>query len=100
MSSISGTSASPFSVSAYSTRGGTSGKVCRAAMPSSLNAPQAQRQRAWADPLQRALQLTKTAAPGGQVTNDEEGPLAADDVGGAADGTAGVALGAHAEFEA
>src|SRR5260221_10813049 len=38
MSSISGTSASPFSVSAYSTRGGTSGKVLRATMPSSSSA--------------------------------------------------------------
>ena len=35
MSSISGTSASPLAVSEYSTRGGTSGKVCRATMPCS-----------------------------------------------------------------
>src|ERR1044072_1869496 len=38
MSSISGTSASPFSVSAYSTRGGTSAQVRRATMPSSSKA--------------------------------------------------------------
>ena len=33
-----GSSASPFGVSAYSTRGGTSPKVCRATMPSSSSA--------------------------------------------------------------
>jgi hypothetical protein len=33
MSSISGSSARPFAVSEYSTRGGTSGKVSRATMP-------------------------------------------------------------------
>src|SRR4051794_34626478 len=38
MSSISGTSATPFSVSAYSTRGGTSGNVLRATIPSSSSA--------------------------------------------------------------
>src|SRR6266853_5246600 len=38
MSSTNGTSASPFSVSAYSTRGGTSGKVCRSTIPSSSSA--------------------------------------------------------------
>src|SRR5215207_782691 len=38
MSSISGTSARPFSVSAYSTRGGTSGKVWRSTIPSSSSA--------------------------------------------------------------
>ena len=38
MSSISGTSARPFSVSAYSTRGGTSGNVWRSTIPSSSSA--------------------------------------------------------------
>src|SRR6188474_737955 len=38
MSSTNGTRATPFSVSAYSTRGGTSGKVWRATMPSSSSA--------------------------------------------------------------
>jgi hypothetical protein len=38
MDSTIGTSASPFAVSAYSTRGGTSGKVSRATMPSSSSA--------------------------------------------------------------
>src|SRR3954447_5670630 len=38
MSSTSGTRASPFSVSAYSTRGGTSGKVWRSTIPSSSSA--------------------------------------------------------------
>ena len=38
MSSTRGTSASPFSVSAYSTRGGTSGKVWRSTIPSSSSA--------------------------------------------------------------
>ena len=38
MSSISGTSARPFSVSAYSTRGGTSGNVLRSTTPSSSSA--------------------------------------------------------------
>src|SRR3954447_12329613 len=38
MSSTSGTSASPLSVKAYSTRGGTSGKVWRSTIPSSSSA--------------------------------------------------------------
>src|SRR3954471_4910379 len=38
MSSTIGSSARPFSVSAYSTRGGTSGNVWRATMPSSSSA--------------------------------------------------------------
>ena len=38
MSSMIGSSARPFSVSAYSTRGGTSGKVWRSTMPSSSSA--------------------------------------------------------------
>ena len=38
MSSISGTNARPFSVSAYSTRGGTSGKVERTTIASSSSA--------------------------------------------------------------
>ena len=38
MSSTIGASARPFSVSAYSTRGGTSGKVSRTTMPSSSSA--------------------------------------------------------------
>src|ERR671925_63902 len=38
MSSMIGNSARPFSVSAYSTRGGTSGNVWRATMPSSSSA--------------------------------------------------------------
>ena len=42
MSSISGASAWPFSVSEYSTRGGTSGKVWRSTMPCSSSAAQAQ----------------------------------------------------------
>ena len=50
--------------------------------------PQAQRERARADPLERALQLAEAARALGQVADDQEGPLAADDVGGATDGTA------------
>src|SRR5213080_1598964 len=38
MSSMIGSSASPLSLSAYSTRGGTSGKVWRSTMPSSSSA--------------------------------------------------------------
>ena len=38
MSSISGTSARPLTVSTYSTRGGTSGNVWRSTMPSSSSA--------------------------------------------------------------
>ena len=38
LDSMIGTSARPFSVSAYSTRGGTSGNVSRATMPSSSSA--------------------------------------------------------------
>ncbi len=53
--------------------------------------PQAQREGARADPLQRALQLAEAARALGQVADDEEGPLAADDFGRAADGTSGVA---------
>ena len=91
MSSISGTSASPFSVSAYSTRGGTSGIGVALDDPLLLQRPQAQRERARADPLQRALQLAEAAAAVGEVADQQERPLAADDLGGAADGTAGVA---------
>jgi hypothetical protein len=59
--------------------------------------PQAQREGARADPLQRALQLAEAAAPFGQIADDQEGPLPTDDVGGTADRTSGVALSAHAE---
>jgi hypothetical protein len=38
MSSISGSSAWPFGVSEYSTRGGTSEKLCRTTIPSSSSA--------------------------------------------------------------
>src|SRR6185295_4240312 len=52
--------------------------------------PQAQRERARADPLERALQLAEAARPLRQVADDEERPLAADDLSRAANGTAGV----------
>src|SRR5262245_46696181 len=51
-----------------------------------LERAQAQRERARADPRQRALQLTETAAALGQVADDEDRPLATVDVRGCTDG--------------
>ena len=67
-------------VSEYSTRGGTSGKVWRADDALLLEAAQAERERARADARERALELAEAAAPCGEVTDDEDRPLAADDV--------------------
>src|SRR5581483_2349805 len=49
-----------------------------------LESAQPQRQRPRADARQRALELAEAAAPGGEVTDDEDRPLAADQVGGGA----------------
>ena len=68
--SMMGTSARPFSVSAYSTRGGTSGKVgVHDALL--LERPQPQAQRARRDPGQGALQLAESRAALRQVTDHE-----------------------------
>ena len=83
-----GSSARPFSVSAYSTRGGTSGKVARATIPSSSSARRRRRERARADAGERALELAEARAALGEIADEQQCPLAADDVGGTADGTA------------
>ena len=77
--SMIGTSARPFSVSSYSTRGGTSGKVWRATMPSSSSERRRRLRRPRRDALQRALELAEALAAVGQVADHEERPLAADD---------------------
>ena len=88
--SMIGTSARPFSVSSYSTRGGTSGNVWRATMPSSSSERRRRLERPRRDALQRALELAEALAAVGQVADHEERPLAADDVGGPADGAVGI----------
>ena len=85
-----GTSARPFSVSAYSTRGGTSGKVWRATMPSSSSARRRSESVRGRDALERALELAEARAALGEVADHQQRPLAADDVGGPADGAIGV----------
>ena len=56
-----------------------------------LERPQPQRQRPRADAGERALELAEAAAALGQIADDEDRPLAADDVRGGADGTGGIA---------
>ncbi len=51
-----------------------------------LERPQAQRQRARADPLERALELTEARPALGQITDHEQRPFAAHDLGGSAYG--------------
>src|SRR3954468_4629656 len=51
-----------------------------------LQRPQAQREGAGADALQRALELAEPRAPLGEVADHEHRPLATHDVGGPADG--------------
>src|SRR5205085_1676604 len=46
-----------------------------------LEGPQPQRERARADAFERALELAETGASVGQVTDDQECPLARDDLG-------------------
>src|SRR5918999_5775241 len=55
-----------------------------------LERAQPQREGAGRDPGERALELAEAAAALGQITDHEQRPLAADDVGGTADGTFGV----------
>ena len=85
-----GTSARPFSVSSYSTRGGTSGKVWRATMPSSSSARRrSESVRGEMPSSERSSSQNRDAALG-EVADHQQRPLAADDVGGATDGTVGV----------
>ena len=87
MSSMIGTSARPFSVSAYSTRGGTSGNVRRSTIPSSSSARRRSESVRGLMPGERALELAEARAAVGEVADDQQRPLAADDLGGPADGT-------------
>lgn len=57
--------------------------------------PKAERERPGTDSLERTLELAEPGATALQVTDDEDGPLGADDVGGAADGT--VVVGGHSD---
>src|SRR3954451_11994488 len=52
-----------------------------------LEGPEAQREGPRADPLQGALQLTEPEGRIRQVADDQESPLAGDDLGRPADGT-------------
>ena len=79
-----GNSARPFSVSAYSTRGGTSGKVLALDDALLLERAQAQRQRPRADPGERAFELAEAGVPLGQIADQQQRPLAADDLSGQA----------------
>ena len=85
MSSISGSSAWPFSVSEYSTRGGHLGEGVTLDHALLLERAQPQRQRARRDAGERALELTESSATSGQVADHEDRPLPTDDVGGRAD---------------
>ena len=51
-----------------------------------LERPQPERQRAWADPFERPLELAEAVRTLGEVTNDEERPFAGDDLRGLANG--------------
>src|SRR5262249_44633773 len=55
-----------------------------------LQRAQPQRERARGDAAERALELAEPRAALRQVTHDQERPLPADDVGGAADGAVGI----------
>ena len=87
MSSISGSSARPFSVSEYSTRGGTSGKVCALDDRLLLERAKPQREGARGDARQGPLELTEARPAVGEVADHENRPLSADDVRGRADRT-------------
>ena len=69
-----GTSARPLAVSVYSTRGGTSGNVSRATMPSSSSARRRRRERAGRDALERAFQLAEARLVLGEVADHQERP--------------------------
>ena len=71
MSSMIGSSARPFSVSAYSTRGGTSGNVWRSTIPCSSSARSLQRQGARADPGERAFQLAEARTTFGELSHEQ-----------------------------
>src|SRR5215212_6666699 len=55
-----------------------------------LERAQPQRERAWADPRERPLELTEAAAALGKIADHEDRPLAANDVRSRADGTCGI----------
>ena len=52
-----------------------------------LERAQPQRERARADPGERAFELAEARAPLGEVAHQQQRPLAAHDLGGHADGT-------------
>src|SRR3981081_3289475 len=99
MSSMIGISARPFSVSAYSTRGGTSENVSRSTTPSSSSArSRSDRVRGLMPAGDRSssqnAEPRDPRAARATGANDQERPLSADDVGGRAD-RARVILGHH-----
>jgi hypothetical protein len=83
MPSTIGSSARPFSVSAYSTRG--EGLTLHDALL--LERAQAQGEGPGGDPGQGALQLAEAGLALREVADEQQGPLAAHHLGGAADGT-------------
>ena len=84
-----GSSARPFGVSAYSTRGGTSAKVWRSTMPSSSSA------RSRSDSVRGEMPASERSSSQKrealrEVADQQQRPLPADDVRGLADRTGGI----------
>ena len=75
-----GSSARPFSVSAYSTRGGTSGKVWRSTIPSSSSARSRSESVRGLIPASERSSSQKRERPVGQVADEQQRPLAAHDL--------------------
>ena len=80
MSSMIGSSARPFSVSAYSTRGGTSGKVWRSTIPCSSSARRRSESVRGLMPASERSSSQKRERALGEVAHEQQRPLAADDL--------------------
>ena len=95
MSSISGTSARALVGERVLDARGNLGVGRRLDDALLLEGPEAEREGARADPLEGALQLAEAKRGVGEVADDEEGPLAGDDLSRPADRAfAGRTLGA------
>ena len=70
----------PFSVSSYSTRGGDSAKLRRIDDLLGLEPAQPLGERARADPGARVLDLGEAPWPLGELVDDQDRPLGADDL--------------------
>ena len=87
MSSMIGSSARPFSVSAYSTRGGTSAKVWRSTMPSSSSARRRSDSVRGLMPASERSSSQKREQPSARSRTSSSVHFAAHDLGGHAHGT-------------